>query len=1018
MALIDEQAAAASAAGGTLVPDDAVQVAGMGQAASRLGQSILERATGKGGKLMGAGRDKAAARMREALQESPGETPAPQIAEEPEAAMPRVAEPVEEIPAALRYDDPYARYGTGSLLDDTRIRVTEEDVEASLRAPAQRQEDMDSPVALNEPLADFNENRLPDENAVLARIGHNSAAFGQQIDEAKRGEIELNTTREMADLIGTSPQKVRQVAQSLLAREEGQVAQVQGMGLAETMLAQRELLVTEMRKLDSLAEKVYDPDSKLALGGPNEALQFRAQMELVANLQMQFKGAQTELARALSAFRIPVRSMQDATPEQARNMATMQNRDLTALLEDYGGLENINLAARLYQELDTADQRSSFARGLSMTQRITDAVYEVWQHALLTNPVTHTKNTVGNVVTTMVLPNAELALAAGIGAVRRNFGADPLDTVQLEDLQAQVFGQMMTMNEATRLAGRAFATMQPQGVSGSKVDKIRQTTFGPPPPESFAQSLRSGAFSSSRFPEVETTDNPTLWANTIDTLGNIFTLGRVSFRGLEAGDTWFKVVSMRGQIYREALTTGRARGLDGDELTDYIAEFVSTPPAATMTRAEAVAKYNTLQTELDKVGRSFQTISRVPMLRYLFPFIKTPYNGFKYSFIDRSALGARWGATNAMIRAGGKQRDEAIARITLGTALGMTGVFLAAASGGALTGGGPTDRGKKQNLRLEGWTPYRMPIGGGEYINYNIEPLGGMMGLYVDAYELLSSKGDWSEMELNEIAGAVVGATMYNVSNKSYLKQFATMGQVMADPDRYSGRVVENLIKSMVPRVFAGIERQVDPAINEAKGILDSLKAQVPGLSSELKPMVDVFGNDVVPGVKVGENSYNLALGPDWMSPFYISNDKSTPLTRELIRLGGVNFSKIQDEIRLPAEDGEGNVLPSDPIKLPDVMRYELQKRAGKKGKEALEAYIDGDEYKQAASFSTGKGKAADALRERLGERLKSVYNAATDEALGEFLQDPVYGEVISKINNLFIERRRKEMSKLQGDEN
>ena len=293
MALLDEQAAAASAAGGTLVPDDAVQVAGMGQAASRLGQSILERATGKGGKLMGAGRDKAAARMREALQESPDETPAPQIVEEPEAAMPRVAEPVEEIPAALRYDDPYARYGTGSALDSTRIRVTEEDVEASLRAPAQRQENMDSPVALNEPLADFNENRLPDENAVLARIDQNSRAFKQQIDEAKRGEIELNTTREMADLIGTSPEKVRKVAQSLLAREEGQVAQVEGMGLAETMLAQRELLVTEMRKLDSLSEKVYDPDSKLALGGPNEALQFRAQMELVANLQMQFKGAQT-----------------------------------------------------------------------------------------------------------------------------------------------------------------------------------------------------------------------------------------------------------------------------------------------------------------------------------------------------------------------------------------------------------------------------------------------------------------------------------------------------------------------------------------------------------------------------------------------------------------------------------------------------------------------------------------------------------------------------------------------------
>jgi hypothetical protein len=1008
MALIDEQAAAASAVGGPLMPNDEIQVAGMGQAAGRLGQTILEKATGKGGAIMGEARDKAAVQMREQLEE-PDAQVAPQvepaIAEEAPAAIPRVADPEVEIPASLIENDPYDRY----QMKDTRIRVTEEDIEASLKAPRQRQEDMDSPVALNEPLADLNENRLPDENAVLARIGHNSKAYAGQIDEAKRGEMTLETTRQIADLIGASPDKVRKVAESLLAREEGQVAQVEGMGLAETMLAQRELLVTELRKLDDLSAKVYDAESGLQLGGPNEALQFRAQMELVANIQAQFKGAQTELARALSAFRIPVRSMEGATPEQMRNIQTMQNRDLTVLLEDHGGLENIGLAARLYQQLDTADQRAAFTRGISLRKRMSDAVFEVWQHALLTNPVTHSKNIVGNIATTLILPNAELALAAGIGASRRALGANANDTVKLEDVQAQLFGQLMAMNEAARLSGKAFAVMQPQGVPGSKIDKVRQTTFGPPPPETFKESLRAGSFASPRFPEVQST----FWQNSIDVLGNVLTGGRISFRSLEAGDTFFKVISMRGQIYKEALLSARARGLEGEQLSDYIADFISTPPAATMTRAEAVAKYNTLQTDLDSVGRSFQTISRVPILRYMMPFIKTPYNGFKYSFVDRSVLGGLWGSTGAMMRAGGKQRDEAMARITLGTTLGGLGVLAAAMSSGALTGGGPTDRGLRQNMRLEGWAPYRAPIGDDEYINYNIEPLGGLMGLYVDAYELLAAKDDWSEADLNDIAGAVVGATLYNVSNKSYLQQFATLGKVMADPNRYSGKVVETFMKSMVPRVVSGIERQVDPTVREANGVLESLKAQVPGLSSELKPMVDAFGNDVAPGVKVGENDYNLAMGPDWASPFYVSKGKKTPITKELIRLGGVLLSKQGDTLTLPADDGAGKILPSEPIPLPDEMRYELQKLSGQRGKEALEKFIGTEEYKAVAKLSEGDDKASKALRKRLGERLRSVYNAAKDQAIGEFLKDDVYGEVIMNIHNMLLDRQRKVLEEL-----
>ena len=89
---------------------------------------------------------------------------------------------------------------------------------------------------------------------------------------------------------------------TILGRQRGGVIidQEGGLGLAESMVAARDLLVGEMKRLDQLAKKAE-------FGTDEDALNFRAQLELVAQLQAQIKGAQTEIARALSSFRIPAR---------------------------------------------------------------------------------------------------------------------------------------------------------------------------------------------------------------------------------------------------------------------------------------------------------------------------------------------------------------------------------------------------------------------------------------------------------------------------------------------------------------------------------------------------------------------------------------------------------------------------------------------------------------------------------------------------------------------------------------
>ena len=98
------------------------------------------------------------------------------------------------------------------------------------------------------------------------------------------------------------------------------------------MLASRELLVAEVKKLDELALK--------ADGGDNQAvLDFRTQLELVGNLQAQIKGAQTEIARALGQFKIPVRGG-DFDQTRTANVNT--------LLESFGGVDDIKDMARMY----------------------------------------------------------------------------------------------------------------------------------------------------------------------------------------------------------------------------------------------------------------------------------------------------------------------------------------------------------------------------------------------------------------------------------------------------------------------------------------------------------------------------------------------------------------------------------------------------------------------------------------------------------------------------------------------
>mgnify|MGYP003113718817 CR=1 FL=1 len=870
-------------------------------------------------------------------------------------------------------DDPYNKY----------LTVGDDDIDAVMRAPDRRDE------LIGGGMTDFNGDRLPDESGIQERMEAISRQYAGEMDAAKRKTVTFEAAKRVADLVGANPKKLQAVAQAVLERRAGEGINVEGLGMMESMLAARDLLVSEVKKLDDLANA--------AIGGEAVDLAgFRYQMEFVANLQRQIRGAKAEYARTLGGMRIQAR-VRSTNPALAREAAAKNDMDLRDMLDGFGGAQSVEEMARAYKDLKDPSRKMSFARGLSMRRKIGNAFYEVWQHALLTNPISQTKNIISGVYTTFLNPNLELAGGIAIGAARRAFsGAD--DGAKLTDLQAQMFGQIIAMREALMAAGRSFAT----GTTPSKIEGSEAGALAGKDGQRRVPAFSGEAFGASGA-----------IGTGIDVLGNMFTLGRVGFRTLEGGDTFFKVAGRRGELYKNALIEGQSRGKQGEELIDFIAEYTIDPPAETLNKMDFVAKYNTLQNELDRVGKAINLVAKLPILRYFAPFIKTPYNSSKYSFVDRSLLGAAWGSTGAMIRAGGAQRDEAIARISLGTIVGGTALGLVLS--GEISGGGPSDPARRQTLVSEGWQPYSFKVAG-EWFSYaGMEPLSSIIGVWADVAEIGTSVNlDMEDEDFwPNLVGAGIAATMYNVSNKTFMGNFATLAEVISDPSRRTKNMMDDFVRTVVPRGVAGMKRSGvpilgdidfvkeniidlsgDPIIRDAQSYIEEIKAQIPSLSRTLNPAVDEYGRDKVRGVAGLTGERNLALGPDIMSPMYKRKEEKNVVSDERLRLGGLYLKN--DSTQFTHRDLD------EPIILTNDQRYFRNQQRGKIGFKFMKDLIENDsEYKQLQKMSIAAREAGtpnEDIDELLKAKLRNAYKLAEQAANAKLLQHKIYGPSLEKV--------------------
>ena len=277
----------------------------------------------------------------------------------------------------------------------------------------------------------------------------------------------------------------------------------------------------------------------------------------------------------------------------------------------------------------------------------------------------------------------------------------------------------------------------------------------------------------------------------------------------------------------------------------------------------------------------------------------------------------------------------------------MVAVGMAAKSG-YITGGGPSDPRLRANLVRQGWQPYSIKIGN-TYVSFKrMEPFSTVIGLAADLTDIMGNAKDHDEVQT---AAAALGmAFAKNVTSKTWAKGMSTLLEAIENPDRYGPKVVEQLIRSMVPRGIAQVEKSVDPGKRHVRDLIDAIKQDVPGWSDSLPADLNIWGEPIV----YGDGGFVSGM----INPFYTREWKPNPVDTALNDLK-IGFDKPPETI-----PNSGGRMRFDPWEY-----HDYAEKAGQIAKADLTKLITTDKtYK----------KRNDLMKELM---IKRVYGGAKEKA-------------------------------------
>lgn len=355
-----------------------------------------------------------------------------------------------------------------------------------------------------------------------------------------------------------------------------------------------------------------------------------------------------------------------------------------------------------------------------------------------------------------------------------------------------------------------------------------------------------------------------------------------------------------GAVVREAVKQAEARGLQGKDYSDFIRQFVAQNYDAkrsalaenfdVVAAASDVSAEATFTRELGQFGTGVQRlVASHPAWQLIIPFVRTPTNIAKY--FGQRGLGALTylpGVRNLQARNLAELasdnpmvRAKAQGRIATGSALvSLAGL---AAAEGKVTGRGPRDEQEKRLLMETGWQPYSFVFESAEgpvYVSYQrLDPLATFFGLMADWGEQAKHQDPFKAGPLETVLQSAAVAVSGNITNKTYLASLAQVIDVISQPDRSFAKWSRARVASYVPSVLAQFNSSLDDG--------QTMK--------EIRDYFDALQNRVPGGQAFVEPKRNilgeavdapLAQTPlSWLNPFTVSKDRDDPVFKELAKL-------------------------------------------------------------------------------------------------------------------------------------
>jgi hypothetical protein len=579
-----------------------------------------------------------------------------------------------------------------------------------------------------------------------------------------------------------------------------------------------------------------------------------------------------------------------------------------AFINASGGMHPDKLVKLIQETIDEGNPDSMLASMFKIAKKaqgkhFLDMPTEYWMNAILSGPRTQMVNIIGNGLTQVMA-----TLEAAVGGV----ASGNLSVVKAV-LASWSNGQMW--GEAAKFAKKAFKQndnlLDPQNRAFS--DRKQGAITG----ERIAESKLGGMV----------TEKGLTSKKSLDAFGNFIRLPsrlllttdeffkQLSYRraarlkaamsGIQQGikdpkklaehihNTLEGVVTEGGRIaseeglYREGVEAANKKGLKGSDRDEFAIKYskdnFDKTNSALMQYALDEAQYLTFTRDLQDgtLGKVLQdATSKLPMLRLVLPFVRTPTNILKYAF-ERTpgvfVLKEERGRLISDLKSGDPvRRSQAVGKMM--TSVTVAGVFIDTVFNNReyITGGGPRDPKQKKALEATGWRPYSIKIGDTYYSYQRLDPLATLIGVGADLVEAgVRDEEGFDQSGLERVFLALTLSFTRNATNKSYLAGIQSATDALSDPDRYMARFGRNFASSFVPNIISQMADYDTQSLREVRSMGDAFAKKL-GARGGLDKKRNLLGEEYMA---------EQWMGTGFINPIAMSSVKDDPVLTEMAGL-------------------------------------------------------------------------------------------------------------------------------------